>query len=191
MTDERQPFERITRALVDLGQDDLLNLLKAVEELRLKQFPNPSYKGQIFRAEGIVFEEPSDQPMTLQEMLLLLRDLDPAELQVLSTLIPSYLDGMRGTGPQHVSATWGTTNPAVAFASNVGWTGPTAFSPSDMQQRAEIFKACMALIQPAQEAKAAGNHALASQLLEQAMNLLKEQGIPDPLLEHLRNLFLS
>lgn len=191
MANESLPFERLTRQLANLGPDDLVSLLKAIDELRQTHSSDPAYQGQLFRAEGIVFETKPDPTVTLRDMLPLIAELNPAQLQVLHTLIPCYFDGMKHIGGEHVSATWGTTHPALSQAVQITVGSPVHISPDDMLQREELFKSVIALVQPAQEAKAAGDNQKALELFDEAMRLLKDQGFSGPMLDYLQNLLKS
>ncbi|MEP7287413.1 MAG: hypothetical protein ABI947_16775 [Chloroflexota bacterium] len=163
-------------------------MLTAVNEQKIKHISDHSYIGQQFHAEGVIFETPSDDPMTFHEMLLLIQDLNPAELQVLGSLIPAYFDGVQHSGKEHVSASWGSPNPRV-LRFDIGRSGFSNLSQDEGLRRAELFKSSLAFIQPAQQARSAGNYELASELFEQAMNLMKEQGIDNLTLESMRKLF--
>lgn len=191
MAKEMLSFERLTRALTNLSQDDLLSLLKAVDALMPTKFSDPALSGQIFNAQGTFYKELSEVHMTLDEMLELIQGFNPAEVEVISHLVPYYFDRARHSTGQQVSASWGTTSSRVRYASNVWASAPDGVSLDDMQQRAELFKSFITLLKPAQDAKAAGDNQKAAELFEQAMSLLNEQGFTGPELERLRNLLQS
>src|SRR5262249_48046371 len=146
-------------------------------------------KGQTFQAEGTFYKEPSEQPMTVEEMLNLIREMNPAELQVLSHLVPYYFDPARHSNGQKVSAGWGTSSPLAGYSSTIWTSLPDGVSSDDLEQRAELFQSVMTHLQPAMDAKAAGDNLKATELFDQAMALLKEQGFGSPEFERFRELF--
>ena len=189
MADELLPFERITQALANLSWDELRSLVKAVDELIRRL--GPTLAGQQFKAEGLFFEERSAPSITLDEMLQLINALNPAELTVLSSLIPYYFDGMRHYDGQRVSATWGSPSTHLRFLRVVrqDWLLPEDVSQDDIQQRFDLANSIRDLVQSAQQAKAAGDQQKVSELFEQAMSVLKDHGFSGSQLETLRNLF--
>ncbi len=80
--DERLPFTKITQALPNSRMDDLLSLLKTVDELTSKAFSD--FRGQEFQAEAAFLERPTDQYLTLDQSLQLIKGLNPAELDILT-----------------------------------------------------------------------------------------------------------
>jgi hypothetical protein len=183
------PFQHLTQALANLNEADLLSLLKAVDGLKLARNSDPALVRQLWQATGIFHQSPSEHPLTLAELVQLSQNLNPAELEVLSTLITFHLYRDSYTDGQQVSASWGSTNPHVAYRTDVSVSGAEGVSWEDMQQRADLFKSVVALIQPAQDAKTAGDNQKATALFEQAMRLLAEQGFEEPILAVARNLF--
>jgi len=189
MSQEKQPFERLTQALPYLGDADLLTLLKAVDELGHAIHSDPVLQGQRFEAQGTFYSQPFGPSLALEEMLQLAKTLNPAEMLVLRTLVPYYFDRNRYADGQQVSASWGTTSPHVRYSSNVMTSAPWKLSSEDMQQRNELFKSLVGFVQSVQKARAAGDNQLAAQLLEQVTSSLKDQGISGPYLEYLLSLF--
>lgn len=186
MLEPMVPFQRLTQELANLNEADLLILLKAVEGLMHTKTSDPALGGQVFQANAVFHRTPSDERMTMDEFIQIIQDLNPAELEIIYHLIPYYFDREIHRDGQQVSATWGQLAPCWRdyFVSV-----PLGISRDDMQKRDERFKSLIALVRPAQEAKAAGDYQKASELFEQAMNLLKDQGVSGPMLEYLRNLF--
>jgi hypothetical protein len=183
MPEEITSFEQFVGAIGHLGKDELLKLLNAVDELIPTTSSDSSYNDEVFRAEGSFFEVPSDQPIPLDEMLQLIQRFNPAELRVLSSLIPFYMDRARHTDGQLITVRWSTRSVGVLG------TAPKGLSQADIEQREEAFKSLINLLHPAQEAKAAGDQQKALELLEQAMSLLKVHGISEFELQRLRDLF--
>jgi hypothetical protein len=167
----------------------LLSLLKAIDGLMHATSSDLALRGQIFKAQGTFYRQPPGQRLTLEEMLQLLTTLNPAELQVLHTLVPYYFDRTRYADGQLVSATWGTTSPHLQYASNVVGSAPEGVSLDEIEQRTEQVRAFMTLFTSAQQAKAAGDDKKASELFEQVIALLKEHGTSEPMLDYLRSLF--
>src|SRR5260221_7322061 len=110
MADEKRSFERLTQALAHLSDHELLSLLRTIDGLRHPMYSDPALRGQVFEAQGTFYQQPVGQPLDFKDMLQLINTFNPAELQVLHTLVPYYLDRTRHTDALQVSATWGTTS---------------------------------------------------------------------------------
>lgn len=193
MADENPAFVRLKRALANLSEGDLLALLRASDDLREAASKNPAFEGKHFEAEGKFDKGHADISLPLDEMLRLMKELNPAELKVISTLAPSYFDETRQSFGMKVSATWGTRYPEttdlrVGYSESV-FQGFDGVSGEDVAQRMALFQTMVPQIRAIEDAKSAGDMSKAMELFEQAISLLKNQGISDAAIRRLRDVF--
>ncbi len=146
MADKRLPFTQITQALPNLSTDNLLSLLKTVHEVHSKAASDPAFTGKEFQAEATFLEKRTDQYLTLDELLQLIKGLNPAELEVLSYLIHDYvLDnlipykfvGVRYSGGDHYSSHVGPTGDSFSSTGMI-YAVPKGVSLDDIQQRDKL-----------------------------------------------------
>ena len=193
---EETPFQKITQSLVNLSEVALLSLEKLVWDTQMQMLANEELKQRQFSAEAEFSDQKASEEMLSVDIIkLAIADLNPAEIDVLHTLITWHLDKAHHYAGQRKTASWRSNSGfSLGVQSFVTMRGDySALKASQLGPRTEATKAVKEMTDSMAQASAAkkiGDKKRALELIEDAIKLAEQAGVPSYMLQRMRELYL-
>ena len=193
---EETPFQKITQSLVNLSEVALLSLEKLVWDTQMQMLANEELKQKQFSAEAEFSDQKvGEEILSFETIKTAIAVLNPAELNVLHTLITWHLDKAHRHEGLRATASWASNSGSFlgvqSFETMQGVS--SALKTSQLGPRTEAikaFKEMTDLMEQASAAKKIGDKKRALELIEVAIKLAEQAGIPSYMLQRMRELYL-
>lgn len=192
MDGEVSEFDKITRSLGSLTEEELHILERLTWDKQIKSYDtDEELRRQQFSAKATYSsDELNEEKLSFNAIKQAIEDLNPAEIAVLNHLLALHLDKTHQQDGQHISASWGSTSPLVAFRMDMGISTPGNLPSLDPESEGvKRFEELVHLIDRANAAKAGGDKERALALIDEAMRIAEQAGMPSYQLERMRELF--
>ncbi len=193
---EQTLFQKITQSLVDLSEVELFSLEKLVWDTKIEMLSNYELMQGQFSAEAEFSDQKtSEEILSLDTIKLAIAGLNPAEINVLHTLITWHLDKVHHHEGQRRTASWRSDNGVLLGVSSfmtmrADYSAPKTSQLGPETEAIKAFKEMTDLMEQANAAKKIGDKKRALELIEDAITFAEQAGIPSYVLQRMRELYL-